>query len=75
MKLDLKNIDLKSLTTLAESLSPWVSVGEAGVSIVLGVIDAVKDHYAQNGKAPTPEELHQIALDVRAAFEKLPKPD
>jgi hypothetical protein len=68
------NINLEEIAKLAKSLSPWVSVGEAGVGIVLGIIEGVKTIRAREGRAPTGEELHQLALSVRADFEALPKP-
>ena len=66
--------DLESITELAATITPWIKIGQAGVGIVLSVVDAVQKAEAR-GTPPTEEELHQIALDGRAAFEALPKPE
>lgn len=65
--------DVESITALAEAVTPWIKLGQAGIGIVKNVIEAIEAAEAR-GTPPTQEELHQIALDGRAAFEALPKP-
>ncbi len=55
-------------------LASYIALGESAVGIVTKVIASVQEISAR-GRAPTQEELHEIAVSARAAFEALPKPD
>jgi hypothetical protein len=60
--------------TFFADLAGYIALGESAVGIVTSMIKAVQD-IKERGRAPTQEELHAIALDARAAFEALPKPE
>lgn len=55
-------------------LAKYLSIGGTALDIILKMVAAISQIKAR-GRPPTDQELHQIALDSRADFEALPKPE
>lgn len=69
MKLNVQNVEdaINAVVQIGSAFYPAIGIfGNA-----LTAIEAI----AARGTPPTQAELHQIALDARAEFDALPKPD
>lgn len=58
----------------ALQLVNWLSAGEKAFEIATNVYNKISE-IRSRGRAPTQDELHQIALDARADFDALPLPE
>lgn len=58
----------------AVQLVSWLSAGEKAFEIATNIYNKISEIRAR-GRAPTQEELHQIALDARTEFDALPLPE